>query len=169
MRCLVPRLQAAPFCSRRRRARRLPSRVRRCGAPALASRAGLSPACSLARLAARARSRRAVGDRYRSQGGVLLAPRRARREIELRACSIVLDLLALALIDRTDVEALTSAGIRASRGLREMDLPVDEPADRDQDGRRHQTGRERERHDEYLELALRASAAINVEPAVLRE
>jgi hypothetical protein len=93
---------------------------------------------------------------------MLSAPQHARRELELRACSIVLDLLALALIDRTDVEALTSGAIRARRALREMDGPVDAASVRALDVPCHQPEHERERHDEYLEVALRAGASANV-------
>jgi hypothetical protein len=89
---------------------------------------------------------------------MLGAPRRVRRELELRARSIVLDLLALALIDRTDVKALVSCGMRAHRALGQMDVPVDTPSLRALDVPCHQPERERERHDEYLEVALRAGA-----------
>jgi hypothetical protein len=92
---------------------------------------------------------------------MLSAPQHARRELELRACSIVLDLLALALIDRTDVEALTSGGIRAHRALREINVPVYAPSIRALDVPCLQPARERERHDEYLEVALRAGASTN--------
>jgi hypothetical protein len=93
---------------------------------------------------------------------ILSGPQHARRELELRACSIVLDLLALALIDRTDVEALTSAGIHARRALREMNVPVDAPSAEAPDIPCHQPELERERHDEYLKVALRAGTSANV-------
>jgi hypothetical protein len=98
----------------------------------------------------------------RADPEMLSAPQHARRELELRACSIVLDLLALALIDRTDVEALTSGGIRARRALHEMNVQVDAPSVRALDVPCHRPVRERERHDEYLEAALRASASADV-------
>jgi hypothetical protein len=93
---------------------------------------------------------------------MLSAPRHARREVELRARGIVLDLLALALIDRTDVKALTAGGIRAHCALGEMDVPVDTPSLRALDVPCDQPERERERHDEYLEVALRAGASARV-------
>jgi hypothetical protein len=93
---------------------------------------------------------------------MLGAPQHAHRELELRARSIVLDLLALALVDRTDVEALTSGGIRARRALCEMNVEVDAPSVGALDVPSHQPERERERHDEYLEVALRARASANV-------
>jgi hypothetical protein len=45
---------------------------------------------------------------------------RLRYEVELRASSIVLDLLALALIDRTDVDAILAAGVQALQRGRQM-------------------------------------------------
>lgn len=55
-----------------------------------------------------------------------------RCELELRACSIVLDMLALALIERADVEGLVATGVRARRALSRIGHtpavpPVDEP------------------------------------------
>jgi hypothetical protein len=52
---------------------------------------------------------------------------RARRELEVTACSTVLDLLALALIDHNDVDAIIEASIRASRAQRRMNLPSEWP------------------------------------------
>jgi hypothetical protein len=40
----------------------------------------------------------------------------------------VLDLLALALIDRTDVDAIIQASIRANRARRRMKLPTEWPS-----------------------------------------
>lgn len=40
---------------------------------------------------------------------------RALSELQLRACSIVLDLLELALVDRCDIEAILNPSIRARR------------------------------------------------------
>jgi hypothetical protein len=48
---------------------------------------------------------------------------RARRDLEVTACSTVLDLLALALIDRDDVDAIIEASIRANRARRRMKPP----------------------------------------------
>jgi len=53
---------------------------------------------------------------------------RARRELEITACTTVLDLLALALIDRTDVDAIIEASIRANRARRRMKLPSEWPS-----------------------------------------
>jgi hypothetical protein len=55
--------------------------------------------------------------------------RRRRRELELRACSIVLDLLALALIDRTDVEGIVRASIAVRRSERRIALSAGGPRD----------------------------------------
>ncbi len=53
---------------------------------------------------------------------------RARRELEVTACSTVLDLLALALIDRDDIDAIIQASIRANRAQRRMNLPGEWPS-----------------------------------------
>jgi len=45
---------------------------------------------------------------------------RLRWEVELRASSIVLDLLALALIDRADVDAIVAAGVQALPRTRQI-------------------------------------------------
>jgi hypothetical protein len=94
-----------------------------------------------------------------ADAGVLSASRHARGEIELGACSIVLDLLALALIDRSDVQALTTAGVRAHRALREAAVAADAHSVRALDAPSHRPERERRRHDEYLDVALRAGAS----------
>jgi hypothetical protein len=49
---------------------------------------------------------------------------RLRCELELRACSIVLDLLALALIDRADVDAIVGVSIEARLASRRLAPPA---------------------------------------------
>jgi len=83
---------------------------------------------------ARSANRRSRGDAPRGPSGWCPVGEhdgqleRARRELERAACGTVLDLLALALIDGEDVDAIIEASIRANRARRRIALPSEWPS-----------------------------------------